>query len=231
MSDREQFLSRVRRQLAEARRHGHDAGAAHPGSFSGYSFAADASVEALLAQFTAELEALAGHIHPADSIEQATAAVLEILRRHHSTSALAWQSGPEPLVAVLAGLRQAGISLWDGHLPANAAARRARLAELDGVVVGVSGAHGALADTGAIALVSGPGQGRLASLLPPVHVAVLSRRQIYPSLPAFLAAQPEAVTRGSNLAFIAGPSRTGDIEMTLSMGVHGPGEVHVVVAP
>ncbi len=228
-TDRDRFLKQIRRQLESANLP--DAAPQHPGSFLGYSFVANAPVEELLGQFTRELEALAGQVHAADSIGQATEMVLEILRHHHATTALAWQTGPEPLAEVLAGLRQTGITLTDGHLAAGAEARRARLAEMDDIVVGISGAQGALADTGAIALVSGPGQGRLASLLPPVHVAVMSRRQIYPSLPVFLAAQPAATAQGSNLAFIAGPSRTGDIEMTLTMGVHGPGEVHVVLTP
>jgi L-lactate dehydrogenase complex protein LldG len=78
-------------------------------------------------------------------------------------------------------------------------------------------------------LISGPGRGRLASLLPPVHIALLPGQKLYPSLPAFLAANPTATKTGSNLVLITGASRTADIEMTLSIGVHGPGEIHVII--
>jgi L-lactate dehydrogenase complex protein LldG len=47
----------------------------------------------------------------------------------------------------------------------------------------------------------------------------------------FLDANPDITKESSNLVFIAGPSRTGDIEMTLTIGVHGPGEVHVIILP
>jgi len=77
--------------------------------------------------------------------------------------------------------------------------------------------------------VSGPGRPRLASLLPPVHVAILRADRIYSNLPALVTALAEKGTAGSNLVIITGPSRTADIEMTLTRGVHGPGEVHVVI--
>ncbi|MBI4771707.1 MAG: LUD domain-containing protein [Chloroflexi bacterium] len=85
---------------------------------------------------------------------------------------------------------------------------------------------------------AGPGRGRLASLLPPVHIALVRPEQFFPSLAAFLAHHrpPECRYRGlaalfrepSSLTVISGPSRTADIEMTLTIGVHGPGELHVL---
>jgi L-lactate dehydrogenase complex protein LldG len=48
---------------------------------------------------------------------------------------------------------------------------------------------------------------------------------------AFFAAHPDAVRESSNLVLITGPSRTGDIELTLTVGVHGPKTVHVVLVP
>jgi L-lactate dehydrogenase complex protein LldG len=128
-------------------------------------------------------------------------------------------------------LTVAGVTIERVGLSADGVARRTELLQIDDVIVGLTGAHGGLADTGAIALISGPGRSRLASLLPPVHIALLSQSKIYPSFSSFLAAHPAAAETGSNLVFIAGPSRSGDIELTLSMGVHGPGEVHVIILP
>ncbi len=64
-------------------------------------------------------------------------------------------------------LRDAGVVVEPCWLPPDGPERTARLKALDDVVVGITGAHGALADTGSIVVVSGPGRGRIASLLPP----------------------------------------------------------------
>jgi L-lactate dehydrogenase complex protein LldG len=77
--------------------------------------------------------------------------------------------------------------------------------------------------------VSGSGQSRLASLLPPIHVAVLKRRAIVYSLPMLLREQAALATSGANFVCITGPSRTADIEHVLTRGVHGPKDVHVVL--
>src|SRR5690606_14437701 len=102
------------------------------------------------------------------------------------------------------------------------------LARLDTVSVGITGAVAVLADTGSIVVTSGAGRPRLASLLPPTHVALVTRAQIVASLGAWLAAEPTVPTSVANCVVITGPSRTADIEMTLTRGVHGPRAVHIV---
>ncbi len=226
--EREQFLSKIRTNLPQARLP--QASPEHPGAFP-VPTPVDASRPELIEQFKRELEALSGYVHlPADR-PAAFQTVLDLIRSHHAQRILAWDEASLGLPGLTASLTEAGITIEDSYVPATGETRRARLDRLDGVLVGLTGADGGLADTGAIALSSGPGRGRLASLLPPVHLALLPATKLYPSLPAFLAANPTATDAGSNLIFITGPSRTGDIEMTLSMGVHGPGEVHVIIIP
>jgi L-lactate dehydrogenase complex protein LldG len=183
----------------------------------------------LVAQFARELEALAVNVHHEQDSEAAIHRILTLIAERGASRVLAW----EPQWLNCAGLAQAidahGVTREPCWLPADPDARRARLAQIDGVTVGLTGALAGLADTGSLALVSGPGRGRIASLLPPVHIAVLRADQIVPSLGAFLAAHPDVADAGSNLVLITGPSRTADIEMTLTRGVHGPGHVHVVI--
>jgi L-lactate dehydrogenase complex protein LldG len=100
---------------------------------------------------------------------------------------------------------------------------------LGAVVLGFTGADAALADSGAIVLVGGPGRSRLASLLPPIHVALLPVDRVLPDLATLFAGRPGLLDESSQVVCIAGPSRTADIEMTLSHGVHGPTHVHVVL--
>jgi L-lactate dehydrogenase complex protein LldG len=89
-----------------------------------------------------------------------------------------------------------------------------------------------LADTGTLVLCSSPGDHRLDSLLPPLHIALLRARDILPDLPALfdrLAAE-RSFEAHSAITFVRGPSRTADIELTLTVGVHGPEKVRVIVA-
>lgn len=96
---------------------------------------------------------------------------------------------------------------------------------------GLTGADGAVASTGALLLIAGPGHERTPSMLPPLHVAILRRGDIHPDLPAALAATGDARDAASAVHLIAGPSRTADIELTLTLGVHGPGRLAIVIGP
>lgn len=226
---KEQFLTRIKQNLRQA--HLPAAKTEHPGSFHGYSFPTDAPVSQLIESFTRELEALSGHVHVLVETESVVPTVLQILQQHQARRIITWDEASLGIPRLLDSLTQAGIAVKDSSIPVDSAERRAKLAQLDGVLVGLTGAQGGLADTGSLAVISGPGRGRLASLLPPVHIALLPAQKLYPSLPAFLAAHPNVTATGSNLVFITGPSRTADIELTLSMGVHGPKEIHVVITP
>ena len=125
--------------------------------------------------------------------------------------------------------RSCGLSIVDREVPENGDALPPRLAELAALSLGLTGADAGLAETGSVVLATGPGRPRMASLLVPVHVAVLRVDRLVESISALLATRGDLVAAGSNLVAITGPSRTADIEHTLSRGVHGPGEVHVIL--
>ena len=225
----EDFINNIRQKLRSA--HLPAAEVEHPGSFTGYSWDANASTDALLEQFKTELTNLTGHVHVLDDVEETAEKILSILEKHKTKRIIAWDNENLGLDNLREVLNESGIEISDSQLSSVDAERKSQLAEIDDVFVGLTGSHGALADVGAIALFSGEERGRLASLAPPVHIALLRREDIYPSMGAFMADQGKRVPESSNLIFIAGPSRTGDIEMTLSIGVHGPGETHVIVLP
>ena len=94
---------------------------------------------------------------------------------------------------------------------------------------GVSVALYGLADTGSVVLAASPDEPRARSLLPAVHVSLLREDRILPDLASLLAAVGDDLP--SALAIVTGPSRSADIEQKLAVGVHGPGEVHVVLLP
>ncbi len=94
---------------------------------------------------------------------------------------------------------------------------------------GVSRALYGLADTGSVVLAASPEEPRANSLLPAVHVSLLAEDRILPGLAELFEAVGGDLP--SALAIVTGPSRSADIEQKLVVGVHGPGEVHVVLTP
>ena len=84
-----------------------------------------------------------------------------------------------------------------------------------------------LADTGSVVLAASPSEPRARSLLPEVHISLLREERILTGLAElFEALGPDLP---SQLMIVTGPSRSADIEQVLTIGVHGPGEVHVVL--
>ena len=97
--------------------------------------------------------------------------------------------------------------------------------------VGITGVQYLISETATIVLMTGVEQPRSPSLLPPVHIAIAEEKQILPDLfDVFSTGEWRAQGRlPSCVTLITGPSKTGDIELRLVTGVHGPGEIHVVI--
>ncbi len=101
--------------------------------------------------------------------------------------------------------------------------------------MGISGCNVAIAESGTLVLVSNEGNHQLSTTLPPVHVAVLGIEKIVGTLEdatavlKILSKAASGQKQSSYVNFITGPSRTGDIELSLTVGVHGPKEVHIVL--
>jgi L-lactate dehydrogenase complex protein LldG len=95
--------------------------------------------------------------------------------------------------------------------------------------VGINFADYALADTGSLVFLTESHETRLISLLPPIHIALIARKNILSGLDELFTLVPHPALKSSAMTLITGPSRTADIEMRLVRGVHGPGEVHVII--
>lgn len=98
--------------------------------------------------------------------------------------------------------------------------------------IGITGVDYAIAETGSCVIVPRQGVARTVSLLPPVHIAVVERGQVIPSLDELFSLRRDDFldgNLGSYMNIISGPSRSADIEYTLVTGVHGPGEVHMIL--
>jgi L-lactate dehydrogenase complex protein LldG len=92
--------------------------------------------------------------------------------------------------------------------------------------VGITEMDWAVADTGSLVADQTAVEQRLASTLPPIHVAIIGTDRILPDKVAVFTKITPATSR--YIAFITGPSRTADIERVLTIGVHGPKRLVIV---
>jgi L-lactate utilization protein LutC len=222
---RESFLSRVRESAAAGRAYRVHVRDDLPAN-TGYC-GAGADPPLRLAE---EIRAVGGQAHLVIDRDAARTLLAQLLEQHSVRSALCWQHPVLDRLGLSELLSERGITslshatLGDLNLPEQ---RRTMLA----ADAGISSVSFAVAETGTLALASAPGQERLASLAPPVHIAVVEADQVVPDLfDLFERIAAEGNERmASNWALITGPSKTGDIELTLTTGVHGPGTWHVII--
>ena len=187
-----------------------------------------------LETFRAEFERVGGVFDRVAALDEVPAVVARIARECRARELVAWHAGAlgADLVPAL-GVR--GLAVHEMPADETAAVERERLRAIAARAdLGLTGADLAIAETGTLVLVSGAGRPRSTSLLPPYHIAVFDRTALVESLRqvgVFLEAwHRDAAPPGTGavINFITGPSRTADIELTLTRGVHGPKEVHAI---
>jgi len=166
----------------------------------------------LVQQFYDQARGLKSDVARVATMAEVPARVAEYLRaRERSMEAVCW-----PALTAL-NWRGAGVDV------------QARAASGDDLV-GITAAFAAIAETGTLMLLSGPHTPATVSLLPEIHVAVVDRPRIvatmedaWDRLRAERGSLPRAVT------FVSGPSRTADIEQTITLGAHGPARVCIIL--
>ncbi len=172
--------------------------------------------------FAAALTALQGEVVPVADMAQAGEAIVAFLQREGITRLWAWEDAHLP-PEIVAALDAAGIAHPVAAFPlAEESDEEAEIPR-----AGLTGALAGIAATGSLVVPGGAGQPQTASLLPEIHLAVLRAADIVPDLATALALP--AVKQVAMTSIITGPSRTADIEMTLTIGVHGPKRVVVFV--
>lgn len=187
-----------------------------------------ASLDMLAERFIRELTALSGHAARVPTLDTARAYVLEVARDRGARSLVRWS---DPLLDELAAddlLRAVGVEVTVSTEILDDV-ERAAIAAAD---IGLSGAVGAIARTGSVVLTSGPGRPRIVTLLPPTYIALVPTATLVADVPDALARFAPDAARGTlpaSLTFHTGPSRSADIEQSLAIGVHGPGDVHVLL--
>jgi L-lactate dehydrogenase complex protein LldG len=180
-------------------------------------------IEDLPVRFLEELEALAGHGKRVGSVDEACDYVLSLAREKGAKLLVRWDDEELEALGVDDPLEEAGVevAVWRGLEDFREVA--------GGADIGLTTAEWAVAETGSLVLTGGPGTGRTVDLLPPIHVAVVPVERVLSTVPEAIEKYAGAEGLPANVCFHTGPSRSGDIEMSLTIGMHGPGEVCVVL--
>ncbi len=213
MSSREQILGRLR-----ATRAADDAGSA---DFPVRRFDWDAPER--LRRFRDALEAVRGQVREVG--DDWPMVLFELLRDRGVSRLMYGPGGPHGAVLETGWQGLGGIGLMPYSEPVEAL-REALFTDID---AGFTSARGAIAETGTLVLWPDVQEPRLLSLVPPIHVALVDERSIHSTFAELVDAQNWTRGMPTNALLITGPSKTADIEQTLTYGVHGPKELIVLV--
>ncbi len=181
----------------------------------------------LTGKFVERAEIAGASVHRVGSSQEIAPTIASILREAGLSSAL---FATAPLLDDASVATQLSneftVSQWTPNAPEGETRDAAFAMEC-----GVTGVDYAVAETGSLVICAAPEQGRSVSLLGRLHVAVVDSSQIIPDLydlaPRLESDFPDGMP--SNVNVITGPSKTADIELNLVIGVHGPGQVHIIL--
>lgn len=176
--------------------------------------------------FIARATELGAAVHAVGGGDEAVALVVDLFRSTGSLKVAVSPDLGELRGPVVDALERAGAELVHGDTAAD-------LASAD---VGVTRAVAGIAETGSIVVAGNESVPRLSSMLPLIHIALLESSALVPSLDEAgeYLRRVSLAPRGEQLryvSFVSGPSRTSDVEKTLTVGVHGPGQLHVILLP
>lgn len=178
--------------------------------------------------FVRRLTSIDGEVHRVEA-GRAGAEIAAVAARYDGEDFLAWDEEAIGVPGLFALLAADGRRRLPATVPDDPSRRLAQQSGYRELRVGITGADAGLAESGSLVLVSGSERPRMASLIPLAHIAVLRTSQIVRTLPHLIASRPALSDTGSNFVVVTGPSRTADIEFTLTLGVHGPRHLHVVL--
>ena len=201
MSPRDEILERLRKKASKVEM---------PGAWQSQRNFPD-----LAERFTTSLTAVRGEVRRAENLEAALVEVGTILGEVSAKAVVANNEAPLSEVALGERWREREWHIV-GQTPGDL---REFCARAD---AGLSGVEAALAETGSLVVHSGVGKSRLATLLPPVHIALVPVSCLEPDIFTWTASRTQGASMPSNLNLISGPSKSADIEFTLTLGVHGP---------
>ena len=177
----------------------------------------------LKAQFISELNNVNTKVLEASDETEIAKSLLELVKEKELGSFSIWESQFLKKLKIKEELKNAGLKLVT-------AMNKNRIAKSD---IGVTEVDYAIADTGTLVLLANKNQPRSVSLLPPTHLAIVRPENLVRNIHDLFVILKGRLTEGEDITscmtFITGPSRTADIELNLTLGVHGPKELYVII--
>lgn len=180
----------------------------------------------IAARFKDAYEALSGQVHLAAGPKEASAVIARIVKEAGATR-VALSLDDAALAADIQGACGNGVAVLSEPFAPEGVIDR-----LDAVEIGVTSAAFAVAEAGALVEFATDDARRLVSTLPRTHIGVLYSKTILETLKesaGLIRTFMETHPTNAAVTFISGPSRTADIEMQLTLGVHGPERAEVVI--
>lgn len=187
----------------------------------------------LASQFEQELTKLGGQVIRVESLDTLPTAIHSWLRAVDVQNIVSWKHTSPCGISMLDALQQYkpepaddssrfNLTVWDEDSEQGDLWQATRQAD-----VGFTIAEHGIAETGSIVLYNRGAAGRSVSLLPTRSASILQAKDIVPRITQVFAQLDTRVNQYSCINVITGPSRSADIEMDLSIGVHGPGQLVV----
>jgi len=220
MSSRDVMMARVRVAVSEGNRLGDIPTLPERGGV-GYQGAGENAVQ----RFCDELKAAGGQALVATVPDAACRIALDLLRSRDVRRAVLSRCELIERLDLTSRLREAGI---ETHVTGDTVSDSERDIFF-GADAGISDVYRLVAETGTVVMATSPQQSRSVSLLPPLHIAFAESSQLLPDLFDLFDLFSPVAEPPACLTLITGPSKTGDIELRLVTGVHGPGEIHVIL--
>ncbi len=180
----------------------------------------------LVDRFQSELERVGGTVVRCSTRRELDDRLLGLIASSRAESLVSWSRGELESFELDRAWRSTRCTSWEGGGANEGARFREEAARAH---IGLTSADLAIANTGSLVLRCGATRPRCVSLLPAMHVALIRANQVVARMGEALERLAQNDALASQLLFITGPSRTSDIENDLTIGVHGPAAVVVMI--
>jgi len=179
----------------------------------------------LKTQFIGELNKVNTNVIEAGSEDEVKSFLQDIIKEKELKSFSIWESQFLKEINLKQELKEKGLKLLT-------AKNKNSISKAD---IGITEVDYTIADTGTLVLLTDKNQPRSVSLLPPIHVAIVRPANLVRNIKDLFIILKSRLQNSEDITscmtFITGPSRTADIELSLTLGVHGPKELYVVILP